>query len=257
MTLKRAYEDFDVVPTDKLNFTSIYYFAEYNDFFVSASDNYLNAYFKRLDFVTLFSKNYYTLTTSKVQVEKKLGEPYNSCDASRGIKYRQLNCIEECINQGIAEKHNCSIPSYYELKRLKRCFNELSGNKTANTGKSMEYSKVDWDWLSEYPFTVENLAMEFHDTCEKKCPKECESSSYSPLKIIQQNDLSNKIRMVFKLSDFSSLEITQLPKMSVYDMVANIGGNLSLFIGISFVSVVEVFEFFIELLCAVFFSRAL
>ena len=57
--------------------------------------------------------------------------------------------------------------------------------------------------------------------------------------------------LVLKLVDYLPLIITQIPKISLFDLISNIGGTLSLFIGISFFSLVELFEFLIYVFCAI------
>ena len=50
---------------------------------------------------------------------------------------------------------------------------------------------------------------------------------------------------------YESLEYTlinQKSKMDVFDLISNIGGNLGLFIGISFLSLAEFIELFIEII---------
>jgi hypothetical protein len=43
--------------------------------------------------------------------------------------------------------------------------------------------------------------------------------------------------------------ISQVAHMDVIDLISNIGSNLSLFIGISFISFAEIIELIIEILC--------
>ena len=50
----------------------------------------------------------------------------------------------------------------------------------------------------------------------------------------------------FKNLEYTSIE--QLAKMSLSDLISNIGGNLGLFIGISFLSFAEIIEILIEVL---------
>ena len=43
--------------------------------------------------------------------------------------------------------------------------------------------------------------------------------------------------------------------MDLLDLISNIGSNLSLFIGISFISLAEIFELFVEIICIVFQNK--
>jgi hypothetical protein len=46
--------------------------------------------------------------------------------------------------------------------------------------------------------------------------------------------------------DASYIEISQTPKMSGYSLLNEIDGALGLFVGISFLSILELFEYFFE-----------
>jgi hypothetical protein len=39
--------------------------------------------------------------------------------------------------------------------------------------------------------------------------------------------------------------------MDIFDLISNIGGNLGLFIGISFLSFAELIELFVEIICII------
>ena len=54
------------------------------------------------------------------------------------------------------------------------------------------------------------------------------------------------------LGDFSSLEITQIPKFTSFNLVSTIGGTLGIFVGIRFLSIVEVVELFMDILVVTF-----
>ncbi len=45
--------------------------------------------------------------------------------------------------------------------------------------------------------------------------------------------------------------IDQIAQMTVFDLISNIGGNLGLFIGISFLSFAELIELLVEFICII------
>lgn len=95
---------------------------------------------------------------------------------------------------------------------------------------------------------ISNLTNEFKTICEKECPRECETSLISKRALTSTGSGYNS-RLTFSFSDFSTLNIRKIPKMCSFDLVSNVGGLLGLFIGVSFLSFIEV----IELLIDVFF----
>lgn len=128
----------------------------------------------------------------------------------------------------IKTKYNCSFPGHYTIRNLAQCGNQSDAHFI--------------DYLLE-------LKNEFYANCEKQCPKECDSAQY---KIKWEK--SGTLNIFFPPSDFhfhyaylSSLEIIQILKMNEFNLLASIGGSLGLFIGVRFLSLVEVIEFFIDI----------
>jgi hypothetical protein len=60
-------------------------------------------------------------------------------------------------------------------------------------------------------------------------------------------NVNNQTHLSFSSSDFSFLKITQIPKTSPFSFIsADIGGALGLFMGISFLNFIEMFEFILD-----------
>ena len=97
----------------------------------------------------------------------------------------------------------------------------------------------------------ENLNF-FAKECEADCPESCESikfntqiSQFSPSDF---NLAADKTAFSFQVSDLSYLKITQIPKKTTFEFIsADIGGALGLFMGISCVNFIEIFEFFVDM----------
>ena len=210
------------------NVTHVYSFsASYLYLFIE--DNYLNSFFKAKSTRVLCNKNYEFLL-EKTDTQYKLGEPYNLCiytyPGTEEMNYRQENCIEVCMNGELERRHNCSLISYYEIKDLPK------------TQMCNSFSLLNRVYLE----------------CEKLCPRQCESTSFRIKSSGVQERGINATQFVFSFGDFSSLNITQIPKTELFDLVSNIGGILSLFIGVTFLSLFEIFEFLIEILYVLFMN---
>lgn len=75
-----------------------------------------------------------------------------------------------------------------------------------------------------------------------KCPQECQSSQFN-VQVTFGDRIENRTSLKFVLAELSSLELTQIPKMNEFSLISSIGGSLGLFIGVRFLSFVEVVEF--------------
>jgi hypothetical protein len=65
--------------------------------------------------------------------------------------------------------------------------------------------------------------------------------------VIFKQDRNNKIYIRIYYEDLKYTWINQQPKIELFGLISNIGGSLSLFVGISFISFLELFEVFTEL----------
>lgn len=196
-------------------------------FRVYVADNHLNSF---IDFIplSLNSPKVHQISMDKTDIEKKLGEPYNPCSEAVNVTYRQVNCIENCINQEIQAKYNCSIPSYFKIGGLKDCSHK-----------------------------IEDLINEFHAVCEQGCKKECETSKFNTRVTTFPYPNAYYTSFYFSVSDFTTLEITQIPKMTEFGFVSGLGGSLGFFIGTGFLSLVEILEFFFDVFYVVFIEQIL
>jgi len=91
-------------------------------------------------------------------------------------------------------------------------------------------------------------SLEFDSVCDRECPKECTTTKFNTL--LNKYDLklasnsTNKLVFYIWYLDTSYIEISQTPKMSGYSLLNEIDGALGLFVGISFLSILELFEYF-------------
>ena len=211
---------------------------------VYISDNYLNSYLY-FEPLKLESKNKdHVLSIIKAEIESRLGEPYNNCTQAQDITYRQMNCIEECINKEIKNKYNCSIPSYYTIAGLQTCGGQLKDRSTSQS----EHTRDKFDFYENHMNYVVNLTNEFYYICEKICPLECETVRFDTRVVTSALASNSPAIFSFSMSDFSTLKITQIPKTILFSFISNIGGILGLFIGMSFLSFAEIFEFLINVI---------
>jgi len=148
------------------------------------------------------------LVVSKT-VQTALGPPHSDCNGS--TDYRQVNSIEECYKEAMAE---CS-PHWSE-----ECVNNQSEIETKCNQKcpvecnqvSFQSYRVDYGWL---------IANSILDNYKLKIEKKFEISEDS-------DDQISK-RMTYITVYFDKLEttvITQSPSMSLTSLIGNVGGLL-------------------------------
>jgi hypothetical protein len=205
---------------------------------------------------TIFNKGYYISagTRNYFRIKRiygtKLEDPYNDClkDVSKftmnkfiidymkrkNWQYSEKECVRLCENLKYLEECNCNCSLdnlddfpykvyYYNNEQL-NCYLKFIDN-----------------------FNKKNI---FH-ICSEYCPLECDSFNYDILiNSRTSGSLSNKdIYGIYVFyEDLKYTLISQQPKMQFIDLISNIGGSLGLFVGISFISFLELFEILIEII---------
>ena len=159
------------------------------------------------------SYNFYVRKT----IEEKLSEPYNRC-LNESQDYHPENCIEQCVNTQFANQYNCSIASYYSNSSLEKC-----------------------EYRDQY-FNRKNLT----SYCQTQCVEECYTTTYYSTCLEDSPPDDGSLNIWVLLSDLKYTYVNQIPKMSIFDLVGYVGGTLGLVVGFQFLSLVEIFDFFFE-----------
>ena len=232
------------INTNASFFQSIFYF----DKTLFITDNYKKSLLKS-DYMVLDGDKRYEVIAENTLHMHKLGEPYNRCSRSVSSTYRQINCIEECINNEIKTNYNCSIPSYFKVNSLEHCFERKEHLIYTTFKEALDFNT--FALVANHTKSRKRLIDEYYQFCEKKCPKECFMSKWNTPKKVRIVNNTKVFRLKVLLAEYSPLNITEIPKMTGFDLISDIGGTLSLFIGISFFSVVELFEFLIDVFYAI------
>ena len=171
--------------------------------------------------------------------------------------YRQQDCFDLCLQKKIVENCSCYDMNYPMVYNSTPCKLDKS-NCTQNVYKLFKNNKID-------------------DSCLEQCPLECESIKYD---VVLSNNvvLSKQGYELFKIpidylvnmngefnltyeemkqrflflniyySELSYIKISETPKTSIIDLLSNLGGTLGLFVGISFLSFIEIVEIILEII---------
>jgi len=201
-----------------------------------------------------------------------LPKPYSNCDidlnsasneqnsdlynliVQSNYAYSQQLCFKQCGQMTVISKYNCSLPYILSL------YNNV---KTCNMGS---ISKIDLIYSADF----------INEICLPLCPLECSQNVYtSSVSFYQLNGKKyvSSIQSNSNLaSDFINRSIdsmtikesivhvnifydslyytlsTESPQMDLVSLLASIGGNLSLFLGVSVFSLCELIEVGIEMI---------
>lgn len=204
-------------------------------------------------------------------VDQKLTVPYNDCIknaasyhsfndtfytyiVNSGYSYRQ----SKCLDYAFLREQNCVV-SYDNS--FGNCFNKsmLVVAKRTQFYQSNAYKEylplcpLECDTISytvsssqaSYPSNMEYLKLRNDPRLLMLFNKTNESISI--------DDLKKSIAYVrIYYNEITYTLINQQPKMNIWDLVSNLGGVMSLFMGISFLSFIDILQIILELLLALF-----
>jgi len=208
--------------------------------------------FSNAHYISAGNVNYFKL---KRTIDVKLETPYNNCYKNvslfpfnqtiinyiknRNRAYRQSDCINLCLSLLFIERNNkkeCNVShldevwfEYSVLLNLTNCTKQISSFPDFETGNDF-------------------------DNCAKYCPSKCDTFSIDVLNyILPINNFGNftrdfrhdyAIRVFYEELKYTL--ITQKPKLEFFGLLSNCGGLFGFFLGLSFVSLIEITEILLE-----------
>jgi len=210
-------------------------------------DTTINIY---IDNNTVFPIDYEVQSTPKlgymtfIEIEKtvqnSLGNPYSDCVSINDIASYDSELVRETLNSGY-------------LYRQKNCIETCSEKNDSLYNKSQSFFN--------------------RKICSKSCPIECEMTKYRvierdkkiDLQFLNYDGIDEKTFESFNLKNMTKekfisglrviyvyfpylqyTKITQKPKTTEVDLASSIGGSLGLFLGMSFLSFIQLFQIIYE-----------
>ncbi|KAK9887937.1 hypothetical protein WA026_000237 [Henosepilachna vigintioctopunctata] len=135
--------------------------------------------------------------------------------------YSQSKCIRNCLHNKIMEEFNCSLPWLKGDKIYPRCNN----------------SEV----IDDITSTINNKRTEYISTCN--CPVSCHLYFYCQ-KIVKRKPYDVRKRSLLSLYYDSSIVtvVQEAVSYNWYSLIADLGGSLGLFLGLSVIGFIEIIE---------------
>ena len=235
------------------------------------------------EFIYYFKKDYIRTNTEvniKIQNNyiEKLKKPYSECD-------KQTNELEDMTFLRVDDKKSykqkfCLQKAYrYEVYKICKCASVVSDSYIPDTA-TLCITKSQTD-CAQRVFDIDYLIRRFDGLYDKLCPLECNSldyqlsgsSQYFPPyayskwllrnnkfagsgllnRSLRIEDISHNVARVNIFYPKLGYElITEIEAMTLINLLANTGGMLGLFMGMSFLSFVELIEIVSEIVFILF-----
>lgn len=173
--------------------------------------------------------------------------------------YTQTDCFTLCSYLSATDASNCSCNANLD-QFFKKCVRKPFEIQTEEKACVAKY-------LSEF------RKKEQYSKCPQYCPLECDSMSYTITPISKRIPTSGNVSIqrwdIYVLNNSATYEelsksfvgiliyfkdlyytqISQDAKSETFNFISNLGGILGLFLGVSFLSFIEVFEILFECFC--------
>jgi len=187
----------------------------------------------------------------------KLGQPYNNC--LKNVK--SIDSFDSDLFRYILKSTNYSY-------RQEDCFMYYTGIELFKyfniTNRTDRWENIIYEYpsYSDYLLVIYKNLMKkgISESSATDCPLECDSikyeisHSFNKLIIKNETSFSNRVKLLVYYERPEYTVIDQIAQMNVFDLISNIGGNLGLFIGISFLSFAEIIELLVEIIFIIIFK---
>jgi hypothetical protein len=208
----------------------------------------------------------------KKSLTRKEPSPYSDCLSQNLTKpflyqetvrlykfYRQRDCLDLCFQKLTIKSCSCyalSLPNLYNDSVP--CIESLHGRCTADVYTL--FSKNDMQQLcDECPLECDEIAYEYSLSMSDFPVDQLVNSLFEDVSFknsyFQDSLEKTKQKAVGFRVFFNRLKytfISEKPKTSITDLIANIGGTLGLYLGMSILSFMEIIEFLIQLIFVLF-----
>ena len=207
----------------------------------------------------------------------RLPKPYSDCDFdlisfntyssmqykkilnSNNTQYKREYCLDLCLQEYIISKCNCTINGYlsahfFDVPCLNeesiKCFYSQSFNILKNNNKTQScYSECPIECNETDFITQISQINMISDLFLNMYLNNTKFKSTFPNGIVTSKTLNDNLaRVNIYYEKLSYTVITESPAMSFVSLCSSIGGTLSLFLGVSVLSIVEVIELLIEVI---------
>jgi len=202
------------------------------------------------------------IVMSKV-LTSKLSSPYSDCKKEYVFEPTTLDLLNKTSYPYFQSEcfKLCKQKEYMKICNKSKEFDSNFQYYFTNKNQYYEFYNVELDnCLEKNASLISSVDSNFQSIgankiCEKECPMECDSISYSLT--LQSNYLNSEGYSYVNIyyPDFYYTSITEQPKTTRDELVSNIGGLLGLFIGGSLLSFFEIFELLISVLVILFKKR--
>jgi hypothetical protein len=186
----------------------------------------------------------------------KFDRIYYDAFLDSSLAYARSTCLDLCLRQQIISKCNCSYLEFIQIQNSTPCLSILElkcaesiyFSKDGNN-ECLDYCPLECD-SQQYSFTISSSG---YPTANYAHFLQTKNITFEPT-LTQLKTGTLRLSIYFDNNKYTL--ITQSPLLKVYDVFSISGGLLSLFVGFSVLSLVQIFDFFFEIFMIILERKA-
>jgi len=212
-----------------------------------------------------YVNNYPAPYTSCIDLSSYSSPLHDYITKSLNRTYRQRDCFELCIQQLIINSCNCSYSGFNnpninstvepclalnDFNCYTNMFYQFDPLACASSSCPLECQSVEYD-LYVSSLTYPSTALYYGECNPYHWIPECISNPH--MSYDDYRTLYVKFDVYYSTLAYS--EVSVVPAMTIFDLIGNIGGSMSLIVSISFFTLFEIIELLILMMHAVFCKK--
>ena len=167
-----------------------------------------------------------------------------------GSAYRQIDCFDLCLQKKIIQSCSCYDLRYPQLFNYEiSCSSVEKYDCSTNVTIFFRQNQIDNECLSNCPLECDSVQYDLSLSSSSYPSRQAyDLFSSQVVGLSYEQVKSRTLELNIYYAELSYTKISESPQTSIIDLFSNIGGTMGLYVGVSFLSFVEIVEALLEII---------
>jgi len=157
--------------------------------------------------------------------------------------YRQQDCVDLCLQRKIESTCKCTHPKYFQMNMSLGVCSTLADLECILEQKENSIHREDLNCFTDCPMECDSFVYDIEYSCSDYLTEEYSKLFTSRNASRKNNDLAFNI--FYPYTKYT--RITEVPKVTLYDLFSNLGGSMGIFVGFTIFSFIDLLEVFLKI----------
>jgi hypothetical protein len=193
----------------------------------------------------------------------KQADPYSDCKylsnfdsvlyknfKDSGESYRQIDCFDLCLQKKIIETCSCYDLRYPQLFNYQVSCSSVEKYDCSNSVTNIfRQNQIDDECLANCALECDTVNYDFTLSSSSYPSRQAFNLFSSQLNNVSYETIKSRtLELNIYYAELSYTKISESPQTSIIDLFSNIGGTMGLYVGVSFLSFIEIVEALLEII---------